>query len=235
MSELVKTKRQVLLYSTVGKQKVLVETDAKTWGELIPTVLDKYGISDIAKFKCVIGDTKLTLESREAVLPDKDFALFILPKKTKAGIDIDNAPYRELKAEIKSILNENPDMKEFFSYNGRNWTQLSTDKMRELLKEYYGKTPKEESAEQVEQNASTEELVEAIDEHLKNQLANTITVEISRSTVFSVNDLPKKMKKKVKKIVKEINDLKEEYDKYYVKTLDDQVNDIIASFEDIDI
>ena len=61
----------------------IIETEATIWGEL-KTALSENGVS-YEKMKAVIGETKLTLEADNALLPTEGFTLFLMNKKTKAG------------------------------------------------------------------------------------------------------------------------------------------------------
>lgn len=71
-----------LINSNLGKVKT-IETDAETWGEL-------QGNSEVQSFmegdvKAVVRQTQNTLESDRAELPEGDFDLFFITKKSKAG------------------------------------------------------------------------------------------------------------------------------------------------------
>lgn len=122
----------VKVFSTQMGEKQ-VDANVSTWGEL-KDVLSNNGIS-YSGMKAVIGETKVTLESSSAQLPEGDFTLFLMPKKTKSGVDHSGLGYREIRARIKDILEENPDAKDHFN-QGRNYTTKSTSDLRSLLEEY---------------------------------------------------------------------------------------------------
>jgi hypothetical protein len=81
MSELTQTMNVKVFSTQMGER--IVETSARTWGEL-QADLDSQGIG-YQKMKAVIGENKLTLEADGAMLPTQGFTLFLMNKKTKAG------------------------------------------------------------------------------------------------------------------------------------------------------
>lgn len=80
MSTLVKTKRKVTVLFTQTSTREVVETDAQTWGELQRQLSGK-----VSDKRIVVRENKNTLESTEALLPERDFVLFAYPKESKAG------------------------------------------------------------------------------------------------------------------------------------------------------
>jgi hypothetical protein len=72
--------------STPGSDNLIeVNSDATTWGEL-KDVLNSRDISTDG-MKGIIRETKITLESDEAQLPDDNFTLFLFTAKVKSGLD----------------------------------------------------------------------------------------------------------------------------------------------------
>ena len=154
-NEVATTKRKVLIYSTVGNNSTEIESGAKLWNELQAQLQQKVGIENFTRLKCVVGETKVTLESPNAVLPEGNFTLFVLPKKNKSGIDLNTASYKEMKAMVKDIIADNPDTKKtYFTVGGKNWTQLSTDIMRKSLQKYF--------SENAENTANVADVVESV-------------------------------------------------------------------------
>ena len=83
---------QVTVFSTKGKKRSVVTTEANTWGELKKDLLNE-GI-ETNNMKAIVGENQTTLESSAAVLPKgltasgevtKDFTLFLTPIKVKSG------------------------------------------------------------------------------------------------------------------------------------------------------
>ena len=162
----------VKVYSTQMGEKS-VETSATTWGQL-QNDLSKNGIS-YSGMKSVIGESKLTLEADAAILPTEGFTLFLMPKKTKAGaIDINTAGYKDLRAEICTILNggKNEPAKTHFN-EGKNYTTKGTEELRGLLASWKGVTlapveavAKKKSAPKVVETsrpATTRQIIEKIE------------------------------------------------------------------------
>lgn len=78
--------RKVKIYSTVGTSGT-VETNVRTLGELKP-LLRQQGIN-YDGMKMLVGETRNELGVDEAVLPETDFKLYLMPEKTKSGVDFD--------------------------------------------------------------------------------------------------------------------------------------------------
>ena len=74
--------RTIKIYSTVGVSGV-IETNVTTLAELKP-LLSQRGI-DYAGMKMLIGETRNELSQDEAILPEGDFKLYLMPVKTKSG------------------------------------------------------------------------------------------------------------------------------------------------------
>ncbi len=78
------TPRTVTVYNSVGQAKREVTSSADTWNQL-QRDLDMAGIP-YSQMKSVVGETRNTLESGEAQLPQGNFTLFLLPTKVKSGV-----------------------------------------------------------------------------------------------------------------------------------------------------
>jgi hypothetical protein len=77
---------KVSVYSGTGSIKQVEFVGAK-WSELQQT-LAQNGISyNSDRMIAVIGETELTLQSNDAIIPTTDFTLFLLPQKVKSGSD----------------------------------------------------------------------------------------------------------------------------------------------------
>lgn len=126
----------VKVYSTQMGEKS-VETSATTWGQL-QNDLNREGITH-SGMKSVIGESKLTLEADAAILPSTGFTLFLMPKKTKAGADINTIGYKDLRAEICIILTKSENAKAHFNV-GKNYTTKGTEELRGLLADWKGIT-----------------------------------------------------------------------------------------------
>lgn len=145
---------QVTVFSTKGKKRVVVETEANTWGEL-KQVLTSEGV-EVNNMKAIVGENQTTLESSAAVLPKgltaagevtKDFTLFLTPVKVKSGfgdvIDPETMSYKECKDFIKEEFASSDEAKEHFG----NYTIMSTSQMRSLIESWLNNNAAETSSE----------------------------------------------------------------------------------------
>ena len=74
--------RKITIYSTKTKATQEITTPVTTWGELKPLVNSEMGVGNA---KCMVRETRNTLENNEAVLPTGDFIVFVYPEKVKSG------------------------------------------------------------------------------------------------------------------------------------------------------
>lgn len=127
--------RKIKIFTTTGIPGV-IETDVTTFEGLKPLLLEQN--INLESTKVLVGETKLELSENEAILPDGDFKLFIVPVKTKSGwgdedeedtfIQDTLGEIRQDVKQIKAILmsmgmgNEgkkievDPDLEEYLNY-----------------------------------------------------------------------------------------------------------------------
>jgi len=74
--------RAIKVLSTVGESGT-IDTNITTFGELKPLLSDR-GIN-YSGMKAMVGETRNELAVDEAVLPEGDFKLYLMPAKTKSG------------------------------------------------------------------------------------------------------------------------------------------------------
>ena len=92
--------RKVKIYSTVGASGT-IDTDVRTLGELKPLLRQRE--INYEGMKMLVGETRNELGVDEAVLPEGDFKLYLMPEKTKSGnIQIDRL--REILEEAEEIV-----------------------------------------------------------------------------------------------------------------------------------
>lgn len=88
--------RQVTVITVKNQQqKVTFETTAEVWGDLLPEIAERGLLPD--SYRVVVKETKNSLESDQAVLPEDDFTLWIRPKKMKS------ASFRNMKGNFSSV------------------------------------------------------------------------------------------------------------------------------------
>lgn len=88
--------RNIKIYTTNGMPGT-VETNVSTVAEL-KTLLRQREIN-YDGMKMLVGETRNELSLDEAILPEGDFKLYLMPAKTKSGVDFD-----EMDENIDDIL-----------------------------------------------------------------------------------------------------------------------------------
>ena len=78
--------RKIKIYTTNGMPGT-IETNVSTLGELKPILRQREVNYD--DMKLLVGETKNELSQDEAILPEGDFKLYLMPAKTKSGVDFD--------------------------------------------------------------------------------------------------------------------------------------------------
>ena len=78
--------RKIKIYTTNGMPGT-IETNVSTLGELKPILRQRE--VDYDGMKLLVGETKNELSQDEAILPEGDFKLYLMPAKTKSGVDFD--------------------------------------------------------------------------------------------------------------------------------------------------
>ena len=126
--------RKIVIYSTKGGTGV-IETEAKTWGEIESQVEQIVGSLD--NLVATENKNKTTLAHRDAILPEEDFKIFLRPSKTKSGISTVDMSFKDLRKFIES---QGQPCKTFLNLAakdfGKNWTQLTTQELQYFLGEY---------------------------------------------------------------------------------------------------
>ncbi len=155
--------KNVLIFVTTGSANgSTIQISSTTWGDLQEELLERN--IQIDNMKAVVGETRVTLESPQAHLPEGDFTLYLMPKKNKSGSYVDKVKimtFRQLRTEMKNIFAKDPDAKGKYFKNGhKNWTQLSKDDIREKLVKYKKQNSTKEVVEEVVEKV--EEVVEEV-------------------------------------------------------------------------
>lgn len=74
--------RKIKVLSTIGVSGT-IETNVTTLGELKPLLAQRE--IDYSGMKMMVGETRNELSLDDAVLPEGDFKLYLMPQKTKSG------------------------------------------------------------------------------------------------------------------------------------------------------
>ena len=93
--------RKIKIYTTNGMPGT-IETNVSTLGELKPLLRQREINYD--GMKMLVGETKNELSVDEALLPTEDFKLYLMPAKTKSGVDFDEM--EEAVERIEDKLDE---------------------------------------------------------------------------------------------------------------------------------
>ena len=129
--------RKIILYSTKGGKKEIA-SDAQTWGELKEKVEELY---DLENLQATENINKTTLVNNDAVLPEKNFIIFLRPIETKGG----NHPFDVLSEmsflELRKIVKQEcyEGIKDFLNQfkKNKNYTQLNKEELREGVILYF--------------------------------------------------------------------------------------------------
>ena len=94
--------RKIKIYTTAGMPGT-IETNVSTLSELKPLLRQREINYD--GMKMLVGETKNELSQDEAILPEGDFKLYLMPAKTKSGIDFDTMDENidEILEKVKNI------------------------------------------------------------------------------------------------------------------------------------
>lgn len=178
--------RVITIFSTKGKNKTKITTDATNWGQLKELIIGEG--YDLANLAAVENKRRSTLENVQAELPEGDFTVFLRPVKTKSGLAV---PEDASRSDLKDIITEfGTPLKEFLKTvkPGRNWTQLATVDLKAGIEAY---NPGTEVAEEqvceeevVEESNPTKALIEAVNDAFET--LETMAVETNNDKVVDI-------------------------------------------------
>ena len=96
--------RQIVVINGRTSSKVTFESEATTWGQLKDKLVAE-GV-DMTNMVAAIKETHNTLDLPEAVLPEKDFTVFLLAQRQKGGNGIDFNAIFTLASSVDGICND---------------------------------------------------------------------------------------------------------------------------------
>ena len=79
--------RKIKIYTTNGMPGT-IDTNATTLAGIKPLLRERN--INFEGMKMLVGETKNELSMDESVLPEGDFKLYLMPAKTKSGVDFDD-------------------------------------------------------------------------------------------------------------------------------------------------
>ena len=96
--------RKIKIYTTAGMPGT-IETNVSTLGELKPLLRQREINYD--GMKMLVGETKNELSVDEAMLPEGDFKLYLMPAKTKSGVDFEEMEHtlERIEENQETIMN----------------------------------------------------------------------------------------------------------------------------------
>lgn len=120
--------RKIRIISTQSDGVKTIESSASTWGELKSELSSS--LSNVQDMKAIVRDTRNTLESDEAVLPEGDFTIILTMKKIASGSEDKVTRYSksqilEIRTKILNLIDDLLDYEE----------NLKKDKLEELTEE----------------------------------------------------------------------------------------------------
>lgn len=123
--------RVIKVYSTVGVSGT-IETNVTTLGELKPLLAERsINYNDMV---LLVGETRNELNVDDALLPEGNFKLYLMPKKTKSGNASDD--FSELADEFDSIASSCESIANIFrnlSENSSNPSFAPGRKERDII------------------------------------------------------------------------------------------------------
>lgn len=106
-----------------------IESNATTFGQLRDQLSSDNGVSFNNK-RVIVRETRVTLDSLEAQLPEGSFTIYLMPEKSKAGADYSNLTFHQLRSFCSSL--------------GLPANGVSREQMETSLEQHYGTTTQDE-------------------------------------------------------------------------------------------
>lgn len=101
--------RTIRVISSQSDRAKSVESAATTWGQLQSDLSSH--ISDIGNMKAIVRETRVSLESPEAQLPEGNFTVILSMKKIASGSNDNGTRYtdsqiRELRTKLQNLFED---------------------------------------------------------------------------------------------------------------------------------
>jgi hypothetical protein len=120
--------REIKIFSTLTRKRL--NSSATTWSELQAELKNESIKFD--NMKAAVGKSKVSLEYPEAQLPAEGFTLYLMPTKTKSGLDVENMSYSAIRAAIRQLVTTSENAHNHFN-DEKNYTNKKADELRSLL------------------------------------------------------------------------------------------------------
>ena len=98
--------RTIRVISTQSDRAQSVESSASTWGELQSALSGI--ISNVNDMKAIVRETRVSLESSEAQLPEGNFTVILSMKKIASGNETryTDSQLKELRTKLNNLFND---------------------------------------------------------------------------------------------------------------------------------
>lgn len=94
--------RTIRVISTQADSAISIESNATTWSQLKEELGARFsGVSDM---KAIVRETRVTLESPEAQLPEANFTIILSMKKIASGVRYSISQLRELRTKLNNVF-----------------------------------------------------------------------------------------------------------------------------------
>lgn len=144
--------REIKVFSTLTRKRL--NSSATTWAELQAELKNESVKFD--NMKAAVGKSKISLEYPGAQLPSEPFTLYLMPTKTKSGLDVENMSYSAIRAAIRQLVTTSENAHNHFN-DEKNYTNKKADELRSLLASWLNSV---DSLEQEKEEVIEEEKLE---------------------------------------------------------------------------
>jgi len=98
--------RTIRVISTQSDRAQSIESSASTWGELQSALSGI--ISNVNDMKAIVRETRISLESPEAQLPEGNFTVILSMKKIASGNETrySDSQLKELRTKLNNLFND---------------------------------------------------------------------------------------------------------------------------------
>ena len=98
--------RTIRVISTQSDRAQSIESSASTWGELQSALSGI--ISNVNDMKAIVRETRVSLESSEAQLPEGNFTVILSMKKIASGNETryTDSQLKELRTKLNNLFND---------------------------------------------------------------------------------------------------------------------------------
>ena len=129
--------RKIKIYTTNGMPGT-IDTNATTLAGIKPLLRERN--INFEGMKMLVGETNNELSMDESVLPEGDFKLYLMPAKTKSGVDFDDMEYnieniqnnlQRVEDKVDQVLSALKNASTATSYSESNVASASTISMED--------------------------------------------------------------------------------------------------------